>query len=153
MADRPLIAIPARFSQSASALRYRAEVAARALVSAVYVAGGEPLLMHPDAAGGRADEAEIARRLSFADGVLLPGGGDLAGCWSGQPEHPSLYDVDLEQDAFDLAMLRVAVGQGLPVLAICRGAQLLAVANGGQLVQDMAAGAGQHRHRLHEVST
>jgi hypothetical protein len=40
---RPLIVIPARFSPSATALRYEAEVTARALVVAVFAAGGEPV--------------------------------------------------------------------------------------------------------------
>jgi putative glutamine amidotransferase len=37
--SRPLIAIPARFSASDAALRYEAEVSARKLIEAVYVAG------------------------------------------------------------------------------------------------------------------
>lgn len=71
---RPLIAIPARFSSSAAALRYEAEVAARKLIEAVYAAGGEPLAVHPSAPGGTVSDAEVARRLGFADGVLLPAG-------------------------------------------------------------------------------
>ena len=60
---RPLIAIPARFSSSAAALRYEAEVSARKLVEAVYAAGGEPLSVHPSAPGGAVSEADVARRL------------------------------------------------------------------------------------------
>ena len=79
--SRPLIAIPARFSASAAALRYQAEVSARKLVEAVYVAGGEPLTVHPCAPAGAVSEAEVSgERLGFADGVLLPGGGDLTQC-------------------------------------------------------------------------
>jgi putative glutamine amidotransferase len=103
---RPLIAIPARFSSSAAALRFEAEVAARKLVEAVYAAGGEPLLVHPSAPGGAVSDAEVARRLAFADGVLLPGGGDLNPVYYGGVQHESLYDMDLEQDAFDLAVAR-----------------------------------------------
>jgi len=50
---RPLIAIPARFSNSAAALRYEAEVSARKLMEAVFAAGGEPLSVHPRAPDGR----------------------------------------------------------------------------------------------------
>ena len=39
-ARRPLIVIPARFSPHATALRYEAEVTARALVEAVFAAEG-----------------------------------------------------------------------------------------------------------------
>jgi putative glutamine amidotransferase len=150
-ARRPLILIPSRFSDSASALRYRAEVAARALVEAVYQAGGEPLLMHPHAPNGHADADEIRERLRIADAVLLPGGGDLDSTWSGQSPHPSQYDVDLEQDAFDLAVARVVLEQDLPLLAICRGTQAVNVVLGGDTVQDMDASGGHHRHRVHDI--
>lgn len=148
---RPVILVPARFSESASALRHRAEVAPRALVEAVFRAGGEPLLMHPDTSGGQADTGEVRDRLAIADGVLLPGGGDLDPRWAGQTRHPSLYDVDIEQDAFDLAVTRAVLDTDLPLLAICRGAQVVNVALGGDVVLDMAETVGDHRHRTHRV--
>ncbi|MFI5952957.1 gamma-glutamyl-gamma-aminobutyrate hydrolase family protein [Cryptosporangium sp. NPDC051539] len=138
---RPLIAIPARFSATTSALRYEAEVTARALAESVFEAGGEPLSMHPSAAGG------AAGRLGFCQGVLLPGGGDLA---SPDPDpHPSLYDVDPAQDAFDLAVARHCLATGVPLLAICRGLQVVNVARGGRLLPDMLA---HHRHVRHTVT-
>lgn len=152
---RPRIAIPARFSTSASALRYAAEVTSRNLVEAVWAAGGEPLVMHPHAPGGVADDLEVASRLTVADGVLLPGGGDLAAHWSGQDAHHSLYDVDDEQDAFDLAVARVCLDRGIPLLAVCRGLQVVNAARGGTVVQDMDETYGEmrhHRHRVHAVA-
>jgi len=152
---RPLIAIPARFSESASALRYRAVVASRKLIEAVYAAGGEPLMVFPSAPGGEVDDEEVAQRLHWADGVLLPGGGDIAAHWSGQPDHESLYDVDDEQDAFDLAAARVALAAGVPLLAICRGTQVVNTVRGGNVVQDMDEHGGEighHRNRVHHVS-
>lgn len=146
---RPLIAVPARFSASASALRYRADVAARALIDAVYRAGGEPLVIHPAAPAARIDTDGVAARLWFVDGMLLPGGGDLAAHWSGQQPHDTQYDVDEEQDAFDLAIARFAFDRGVPLLAICRGNQVVNVARGGDLIQDL--GGTDHRHLLHEI--
>ena len=145
---RPLIAIPARFSASASALRYAAEVSARQLIEGVYAAGGEPLVMHPDG-------SDVTDRLGWADGVLLPGGGDLSGRWSGQGSHPTLYDVDEEQDAFDLAVAAFALSQGIPLLSICRGTQVVNVGRGGTLIQDMDSHDSQikhHRHHVHDVT-
>jgi putative glutamine amidotransferase len=84
----------------------------------------------------------------MADGVLLPGGGDLAARWSGQPAHASEYDVDEVQDAFDLALARAALDGGLPLLAICRGLQVVNVARGGDLVQDLGE---SHRHVVHTI--
>jgi putative glutamine amidotransferase len=150
---RPRILVPARFSASASALRYAAEVSSRNLVEAVYAAGGEPLAVHPHAPGGHADDDEVAGRLGLADGVLLPGGGDLAAHWSGQEPHASEYDVDEEQDAFDLAVARIALAREVPLLAVCRGLQVVNAARGGTVVQDMAEHAPlrHHRHHRHVV--
>jgi putative glutamine amidotransferase len=148
---RPLIAIPARFSKRATALRYRAEVLARALSEAVYAAGAEPVVIHPVAPEARIDMDAVRERLWFADGVLLPGGGDVAARWSGQQPHPSQYGVDEEQDAFDIAVAKVALADQLPLLAICRGTQIVNVALGGDLVQDMDDTTGNHRNRVHGI--
>ena len=148
---RPLIALPARFSEHATALRYAAEVTARALCDAVFAAGGEPVMLHPYAPGAVVDVDAARERLWFADGVLLPGGGDVAARWSGQRPHPTQYGVDEEQDAFDLAVARVALADRLPLLAICRGTQLVNVALGGDLVQDMDDTVGHHQNRVHDL--
>ncbi|MFI9782867.1 gamma-glutamyl-gamma-aminobutyrate hydrolase family protein [Kitasatospora sp. NPDC051984] len=153
MSHRPLIAIPARFAASTSALRYAAEVNARALIEAVWRAGGEPATLHPHAPGGIADPAEVRERLERFDGLLLPGGGDLAphryGC---ADVHEAVYDVDDEQDAFDLELARAAIDLRLPVLAICRGLQVVNTALGGTLHQDMGGPDHEHRHLRHPVA-
>ncbi len=150
-ARRPLIVIPARFSPNATALRYAAEVTARALAEAVFAAGGEPLSVHPYAPNLTIDVDAARERIWFADGVLLPGGGDVAARWSGQQPHPSQYGVDEEQDAFDLAVVRAALADSLPLLAVCRGTQIVNVALGGDLVQDMDDTVGNHRNRVHDL--
>ena len=150
-ARRPLIVIPARFSPNAMALRYEAEVTARALAEAVFSAGGEPLSVHPYAPSLTIDIDAVRERIWFADGVLLPGGGDVAARWSGQQPHPSQYGVDKEQDAFDLAVARVALADYLPLLAVCRGTQIVNVALGGDLVQDMDDTVGNHRDHVHDL--
>jgi putative glutamine amidotransferase len=143
---RPLIAIPARFSATTSALRYAAEVNARALIEAVWRAGGEPVSIHPAQTG-------TAARLARFDGVLLPGGGDLAPHSYGAVDtHASVYDVDDVQDAFDLDVARAALETGLPLLAVCRGLQAVNVALGGTLEQDMGGPGRDHRHVVHPVA-
>ena len=150
---RPLIAVPARFSATASALRFRAEVTAAALVEAVFAAGGEPVTLHPHAPAGEADLAATADRLARFDGVVLPGGGDIAPHRYGQPTaHRSVYDVHDGQDAFDLAVARCALRDGIPLLAVCRGLHVVNTALGGTLEQDMGGPGRDHRHRTHTVS-
>jgi len=154
---RPLVIIPARFSEDASALRYEAEVAAAKLVEAVWDAGGEPLVIHPTAQGQRREAAPsqiemLAERFWMADAVLLPGGGDLSPRWYGQQPHPTLYGVNEDQDAFDLALCRWAIQDKIPLLAICRGTQVVNVALGGTLVQDMTEEIGRsHRNFVHDI--
>lgn len=146
---RPLIAIPGRFSDSASALRSKAVVNARKLLDAVYAAGGEPITVLPKAPDGHVSMSEMADRLSWADGLLLPGGGDLDPSRYGQaPASEHLYDMDPEQDAFDLVAARWADEAGVPVLAICRGLQVVNTARGGDLHQHMQ---DPHRHVVQEV--
>ena len=145
--SRPLVAIPGRFSASASALRYQAVVVARALAEAVYEAGGEPLVVHPHEGAAGLD---CTARLGWADAVLLPGGGDLDPRAYGQElEHDAVYDVDATQDAFDLAAARWALDAGRPLLAVCRGLQVVNVSLGGSLNQHVEP---PHRHLRHEVS-
>lgn len=150
MSKTPIIAVPARFSASASAHRHRAISNARSLSEAVLLAGGEPVTVHPWAPDGVVSVDDVARRLSFVDGVLLPGGADVDPAAYGQQiQSDDVYDVDPEQDAFDLAVARWAIESGTPLLAICRGWQVVNVALGGELEQHMAA---PHRHVVHEVS-
>ncbi|MFJ3669416.1 gamma-glutamyl-gamma-aminobutyrate hydrolase family protein [Streptomyces sp. NPDC090106] len=146
LGHRPLIAVPARFAASASALRYAAEVSARALVEAVWRAGGEPVAVHPA-------PTDVAARLTRFDGVLLPGGGDLAPHRYGAADvHADVYDVDDVQDAFDLETARHALDLGLPLLAVCRGLQVVNTVLGGTLHQDMGGPGGDHRHVVHPVT-
>jgi putative glutamine amidotransferase len=143
---RPLIAVPARFAATTSALRYAAEVNARALIEAVWRAGGEPASIHPA-------DSDVPLRLARFDGVLLPGGGDLAPHRYGAAGvHETVYDVDDTQDAFDLEVARTALESGLPLLAICRGLQVVNVVLGGTLEQDMGGPEREHRHVVHPVS-
>lgn len=79
----------------------------------------------------------------------MTGGGDLAAHWSGQQPHETLYDVDEEQDTFDLALARHALATGLPLLAVCRGNQVVNVALGGDLIQDL--GTRVHRHVVQPI--
>ena len=148
---RPVIVIPARFSEHATALRSRADVVPRALAAAVFAAGGEPVMLHPHAPDAKVDVDAARDRIRLADGVLLPGGGDVAAHWSGQHPHPAQYGVDEEQDAFDLALAQAALEDGLALLAICRGTQIVNVALGGDLVQDMDDTVGHHRNRTHDI--
>jgi putative glutamine amidotransferase len=145
----PIIAIPGRFSVSASALRHQALVTARALSESVLRAGGEPVTVHPACPGGAISPGQAGRRLAFADAVLLPGGGDVAPHRYGHAATSGeVYDTDEVQDDFDLAVARWALRSHTPLLAVCRGMQVVNVACGGTLEQHMEV---PHRHVVHSL--
>jgi len=81
--------------------------------------------------------AAAAAALDRLDGLLLSGGIDVDPRLYGELPLPQLGRVDPERDTTELLLTRIAVEQGLPLLAICRGIQLLAVAMGGSLYQDI----------------
>ncbi|OIQ76387.1 putative glutamine amidotransferasec [mine drainage metagenome] len=147
MTHRPKIALIGRFTDSASALRYRGIVGARTLLESIWRAGGEPVLLLP-ATGFGADQ--WASRLDGLDGVLFPGGGDLDPATYGEIEESEhVYDVDQVQDEQDLSLARHVLTHGIPFLAICRGMHLINVAAGGTLHQHFEP---MHRHHVHEVT-
>ena len=141
-ASRPIIGICAS-SEIASWMvweRQPAVLVGGAYVSAVERAGGSPLLLAPT---GTPD----TRLIDMIDGLLLPGGLDIAPDEYGADVEPGCEATDPERDAFELSMLRAALDRNIPVLGICRGLQLLNVALGGTLRQDIEAGAPGRPHR------
>jgi putative glutamine amidotransferase len=71
------------------------------------------------------------------DGLFLTGGVDVDPSFYGEPRHPLCGRTDLDRDAVELRMVRWAIDDGKPVLAVCRGFQVLNVAFGGTLFQDV----------------
>ena len=64
-----------------------------------------------------------------------------------------MYGVDEEQDAFDLALGRWALRDGIPLSRRSAAAtRVVNVARGGDLVQDMTEATGRdHRHLVHDI--
>jgi len=95
-------------------------------------AGGRLITLRPDAAGVPVSEEKVKALLEKEkiDGVLLTGGGDVdPNLYGGDPNATML--VHRLRDDFEIALIREARRQGLPVLGICRGCQILNVALGG----------------------
>ena len=90
---------------------------------------------------------DIPTLLSRLDGIILTG--------SRSNVHPSLYDgpphaegtpEDLARDNVTLPLIRAAIRNGTPLLAICRGMQELNVALGGTLHQRLQDLPGRLDH-------
>lgn len=127
-------------------------------VEAVAMAGGIPVLIPP----GLSEEALRALLLRL-DGLLLPGGGDIAGEHYRSQYPEFIFNIDPDRDRVELFLAREAVEHGKPLLAICRGHQMLNVALGGSLYEDvleLMPGAIKHdfftlyprNHQAHAVT-
>lgn len=114
----------------------------RSYVDAVIRAGAAPLLI-PNAT----DKTLLRALYDLLDGLLLSGGGDIDPGYYGEARHEACGNPELERDEAELALIRWAIDEGMPLLAICRGIQVLNVALGGTLYQDLKAQAPEaERH-------
>jgi putative glutamine amidotransferase len=123
---------------------------------AVSKAGGIPLLIPLGLS-----EDDLTTIVERVDGIILPGGGDVAPERYNGRGHEKVYSVDLERDRTELFVARAAVERQKPFLAICRGVQVLNVALGGTLWYDITsqiphaidhdASDGQPRNHLAHV--
>ena len=76
-------------------------------------------------------------RIGTYDGLLLPGGGDIAPGRYGQENNGSFMIME-DLDELQLSLLDLFVRARKPVLGICRGHQLINVYFGGTLIQHLA---------------
>ncbi len=110
---------------------YRNQVNAR-YVESVVNAGGLPLLIPL-----QFPPEEVERLTDQFDGILIIGGGDVAIERYGGKEHPSVSAPNLDRDALEIAITRMALAYNLPLFGICRGEQVMNVAMGGTLYSDI----------------
>ena len=111
-------------------------------VKAVIRAGGVPVLLpiavRPD---------DCPRLLDLMDGLLIPGGIDIAPQFFGEEPVKEVTCIDRVLDEFELELIRQAAARKKPMLAICRGLQVVNVAFGGTLWQDIPTQCPQaHGH-------
>jgi putative glutamine amidotransferase len=106
----------------------------QAYVNAVARAGAAPLLIP------LLEETALLHALyDHLDGLLLPGGVDVHPAEYGEEVHEKCGDISPLRDRVELALVRWAIDDGKPLLAICRGIQVLNVSLGGSLIQDIGA--------------
>ena len=141
---RPLIAVPAYPVKAGRVQGWEKPgvAAPTTYVEALQRAGALEAILMPVAI----DDADASEILGRFDGLLLLGGGDLRPEEYGQERRETVYGVVPHRDRFEIALVRAAVGHGLPTLAICRGHQVLNVALGGSLDQHITDRAGVLDH-------
>lgn len=90
---------------------------------------------------------DVDRVLDALDGVVICGGADVEPSHYDQQAHAEAGPFRPDRDDTELAIARVAVKRGVPVLGICRGMQVLNVALGGDLTQHLPDLAGSLAHQ------
>lgn len=135
------------WSSSVHGLRFDGVAVAAQVLRCIDRAGGEPVVMFPGSA-----EAAAAQLARF-DGVVLPGGADVAPALYGAEPDEHHWPADYDgQDAFEAGIIAGCLEAGVPLLAICRGLQLLNVSRGGTLVQHLDPGPVRHKDAVHAVA-
>lgn len=79
------------------------------------------------------------------DGLLLPGGGDIAPAFYGEMNSGS-KNIDTELDILQIQAAQIFIQRKKPILGICKGLQLLNIVFGGTLSQNITT-ASLHQEK------
>jgi len=109
-----------------------------AYIKAVLRAGGVPVVLPVN------DSPEVLKKMvASIDALIMTGGEDVDPLKNYDEEPiPGLEEINPERDAFDIALIKLAIERGIPLLGICRGHQIMNVACGGTLYQDIPSQFG-----------
>ena len=83
------------------------------------------------------DDERLRAIYERLDGIVFPGGADVAPEEYGEQAIDNLNIIEAPRDRTELTLARWAYDDDLPTLGICRGQQVLNVALGGSLYQDL----------------
>jgi putative glutamine amidotransferase len=139
MSGQPVIGISAYCQQARwSSWDHPAVLLPRRYTDMVAAAGGLPVLLPPlPGATGV---------LSRLDGLVLSGGGDIDPAVYGAERDPACGPANQDRDEAEIALARLALDSGVPMLGICRGLQVINVALGGTLFQHLPDVLGHDGH-------
>jgi putative glutamine amidotransferase len=116
-------------------------------IESVLRAGGVPIVLPIN------DNPEVLKKMiASIDALIMTGGEDIDPLrYYNEEALPAQGEIDPERDAFDIALIKLAIERGIPLLGICRGHQLINVACGGTLYQDIPSqirtGVLKHRQQ------
>ncbi|MDO5726034.1 MAG: gamma-glutamyl-gamma-aminobutyrate hydrolase family protein [Tissierellia bacterium] len=101
------------------------------------------------------DDVSLAKEyIKRIDMLVLTGGDDVHPRWYGQNPMHNCTEIDYKRDLTDMALLKAAIDEGVPVLGICRGLQIINSYLGGTLIQDIPTQADRaYGHRSWDTYT
>lgn len=115
----------------------------RSYYEAVERSGGVVVVLPNTKRKERVDEL-----LNIVDGLIISGGNDVDPVFYRERRKAKNLNITPERDIFEIALVRRAKTQKIPMLAICRGMQLVNVAFGGSLYQDFSFEGKFFNHTL-----
>jgi putative glutamine amidotransferase len=131
--SRPVIGVPTQTQEAVPGQLPRCWIMSQRYVQTLAEVGAVPWLV-PLLTHDTGTLREIYDRM---DGLFLTGGVDVDPSCYGEDRHPLCGRTDPDRDAVELQLVRWAIDDRKPVLAVCRGFQVLNVAFGGTLFQDV----------------
>lgn len=99
----------------------------RFYVESVLRAGGVPVVLPS------CGKDSIPEWLTFLDGAILSGGGDIDPAYYGGNSHETIYNLNPLRDETELEFAKILLNSKIPLFCICRGLQILNVVLGGSL--------------------
>ena len=102
-------------------------------IESVLRAGGVPVILPIN------DNPEVLKKMvASIDALIMTGGEDVDPLkYYNEDPIPAQGEINPERDAFDIALVKIAMERGIPIFGICRGHQVMNVAFGGTLYQDI----------------
>jgi gamma-glutamyl-gamma-aminobutyrate hydrolase PuuD len=85
--------------------------------------------------------------IAALDGIVFTDGRDLDPALYDEQPHEQNDPPDFRRDRFELTLIRAAIDEDLPFLAIDRGMHVLNVARGGTITQHLPGRLGNETHR------
>lgn len=135
--NRPVIGITCSMEYRKEGRKYPTSQAYdyinRSYYEAVERSGGFPIIL-PNSKR----RTSVRRNLELVDGLLISGGNDVDPTLYGERKKAKNLGVTSERDLFEIALVKNAKANRVPIFAICRGMQLVNVAFGGSLYQDFS---------------
>jgi putative glutamine amidotransferase len=135
VSTRPTIGIATQTQEAVPGQLPRCWIMSQRYVQVLSALGAAPWLI-PLLPGDLDSLRAIYERL---DGLFLTGGVDVDPGHYGEAKHPKCGPTDPDRDAVEMTLVRWALDDHKPILAVCRGFQMLNVACGGTLFQDVGA--------------
>ena len=101
-------------------------------IRSILLDGGLPILLPVTQ-----EQACLEAYINIIDGLLLTGGNeDVSPLLYNENPLQQITLISPERDRFEIALIKMAFDNQMPILGVCRGIQTLNVAMGGNLYQD-----------------